>query len=31
MNILRKEQVDGLNQNALFEVEYIYKLFGITA
>jgi len=29
MNILRKEQVDGLNRNALFEVEYINKLFGI--
>jgi len=29
MNILRKEQVDGLDRNALFEVEYINKLFGI--
>jgi len=31
MNILRKEQVDGLSRNALFEVEYINKLFGIKA
>ena len=31
MNMLRKEQVDGLDRNALLECEFINGLFGISA
>ena len=29
MNMIRKGQVDGLNQNALLECKFINELFGI--
>lgn len=31
MHMIRKGQVDGLNQCALSEVKFINKLFGLTA
>lgn len=31
MNIIRKGQIEGLDQSALLEVEFINKLFGLTA
>lgn len=29
IHIIRKEQIEGLNRNALFEVKFINELFGI--